>query len=110
MKVRVEQPRNLKAGDRVFNDYGRDKVYLSKVEKVIDNGKAIIVGQGGHAHRVEFTNILAQAVGSNVKAAVAKMAFITFKDRIAEALAKGGNAILVETFTEWYNRTYNKEQ
>ena len=110
MKVRVEVPRVLKEGDIIISDYGlssKDKVYLSQVERVIDDGKAIIVGTGGHAHRVPVEDILVQVVGQ-AKEAYAKHDYIVMRDDLDAVISNGGGAILAENFTEWYNRTRNQ--
>ncbi len=109
MKVRVEIPRNLKDGDLIVSDYSYERVYLSKVERVIDNGKAVIVGKGGHAHRVSFENILCRLVGSNAQRARDAGAYITFKEDITKALADD-RAVNFETFTQFYDRTHNRKE
>ena len=110
MKVRVEKPKELKEGDIVINDYGlssKRKVYLSRVERVIDDGASIIVGTGGHAHRVPVENILAHVVGQAQEAHAAGD-YIVMRDDLDVVIANGGGAILAENFTEWYNRTHLK--
>ena len=111
MKVRVEKPKELKEGDIIITDYGlqsRFKVHLSKVERIIDGGKSVIVGKGGHAHRVPFDDILVLVVGQ-AKKAYDHHSYIVMRDDLDTVIANGGGAILAETFTEWYNRTRQKE-
>ena len=113
MKVRVEVPGDLKDGDLIVSDYGlqsKYRVYLSKIERVIDGGKAVIVGKGGHAHKVDFRSILCQCVGAGATKAREDGFYIASKDDILEALAKGGGAIRFETWTQWYDRTYRKDK
>ena len=110
MKVRVEKPKEVKEGDIIISDYGlqsADKVYLSRVERVIDDGKAIIVGTGGHAHRVPFEDIIAHVVGQ-AQEAYAKHDYIVSRDKLDAVIANGGGAVLAENFTEWYNRIRNQ--
>ena len=110
MKIRVEVPRVLKEGDFIITDYGlssRYKVYLSEVRRVVDDGKAVIVGDGGHAHRVPFEDILVQVVGKG-KEANENGSYIIIREALDEVIKNGGGAVLAETFTEWYNRTRNQ--
>lgn len=113
MNVRVELPTDLKAGDLIVSDYGLQsnyRVYLSKVERVIDEGRSIVVGEGGHAHVVDITNVLCRVVGANAQRARDGGFYITSKEAIAKAIAKGGGAIRFETFTQMYDRMYRKDK
>ena len=110
MKIRVDVPRVVKEGDIIISDYGlqsADKVYLSNVERVIDDGKAVVVGTGGHAHRVPVEDILVQVTGQ-AKEAYAAHDYIVQREDLDVVIANGGGAILAENFTEWYNRTRNQ--
>jgi hypothetical protein len=110
VKVKIQKPEILKWGDLIVIDYGKQseyKVFLSKIERVLPDG-GIIVGKGGHAHRVEFEDILCQCVGANATNAREKGAYITFKERIAEGL-ENNKAIEFETFTQWYERKYQND-
>lgn len=112
MIISVAKPKELKEGDFIITDYGlqsRFKVYLSEVRRVIDNGKAVIVGDGGHAHKVPFADILVQVVGKG-KEANENSSYIIMRETLDEVMANGGGAILAETFTEWYNRMCNRKE
>ncbi len=111
MIISVAKPEELKEGDIVIIDYGltsKQKVYLSYVERPIDGGKAIVVGTGGHAHRVPFEDILAHVVGQADEAYFKVGANIVMRDHLDTVMAKGGGGLLTETFRDYYDRTYTK--
>ena len=95
----VKESKDLKEGDIIFVYYGRPRIYMTRVERVFDDG-SIIVGQGGHAHRVD--EVAAKVVSDFPK----YQGIGTDVDLLRKALEEG-SAVEVENGVEYYKRKYD---
>lgn len=101
-KVRVEVTDDLKEGDIIFIYYGRPRVYMTKVERVIDGGKAVITGKGGHASRTEVKDVSARVLSDIPK----YQGIGADAEQLKKALEEG-TTVEVENGVDYYNRLYN---
>ena len=99
-KVIVEEPKDLKEGDIIFVYYSRPRLYMTKVERVFDDG-SVIVGQGGHAHRVN-------EVAAKVITDIPKYQGVGTDVELLRKALEEGSAVEVENGVEYYKRMRSK--